>query len=111
MALTKQQAYALYFLLVSESSLVQNLRAANATTPAEFLTALQAEVTPLDAAAVIDPELAALYDGNAGGSTIIDQNAVSVLNSMPALGGDYGGGPCPMAGEQPAAWNALKAIP
>jgi len=113
MALSKQQAYALYFLLVSESSLVQNLRAANCTSSQTFVAALQQQVNQLEPGTVVDNQLGNLYSGNnpSDGSTLIDQNPVSILNSLSMLAGEYGGGPCPTAAEQPKAWSVLKAVP
>ena len=111
MALTKKQAYALYFLLVSESSLIQNLRAANCADSGAFVAAVQQQVDQLQPGTVVDDQLRNLYSGNdVNGSTLIDQNAVSVLNSLPSLAAAYGGGACPTVTEQAGVWNALTAV-
>jgi hypothetical protein len=113
MALDKQHAYALYFLLVSESQMIQNLRAAQCNSSAAFVTALQNQVNSLEPGLTVDPSLGNLWSGTdpGTGDTLIDQDAASVLGALPSLAAPYSGGPCPRASEQPAAWTALKTVP
>jgi hypothetical protein len=116
MALTKEQEYPLYFLLVTESSLIQNLRGGTYADSAAFLTALQRELQSMDPGIVLDAgdQIGNLYRGSdpISGNAIIAQEPATVLGVLPGLAGIYGGGPCPRTAvnEQQAVWNALSAV-
>jgi hypothetical protein len=114
MALTKQQAYPLYFLLATDSQLVRDLKSTPYTDANAFLLGLQQKVTVLEPSATVDPTLTALYQGPDGlGGTVIDQSPASILGAIAALSGNpgmYGGGPCPRAAEQQGFWSAVKPL-
>jgi hypothetical protein len=59
MALTKQQAYPLYFLLATDSQLVRDLKSTPYTDANAFLLGLQQKVTVLEPSATVDPTLTA----------------------------------------------------
>lgn len=122
MALNKQQSYALYLLLTTESSTVRNLRSANCASRGDFLRALQNEVNMLENGGAgagagaqgptVDDTLGNLWSGNdsIANVTILDTKPRTVLAALPELAAGYGGGPCPKAAEAVNIWNATRNI-
>ena len=111
MALTKQQAYPLYFLLTTESQLVMDLRGCAFQDGPSFVAALQGLVDKIAPGLTLDAQLEQLYTLNPNpASSRFSQDPKVVLNAVPVLNGLYGGGPCPKPHEQPVVWNALASI-
>jgi len=108
-ALTKQQAFPLYMFLCTDSNFRRTLQEKKSKDAATFLADLGALLATLDntVTAPIDVGLAAVYGGVDATGTILSTTPQTIINAIRALSAHYGGGPCPVAGEEPALYKAI----
>lgn len=117
MALNSNQAYALYFLLSTDSSVRESLRqdCLSGTIQDErgFIQAVQTQVDRLKNAVVVDGNndgqlhgVGALFRGPRQEPNF---DPITIRNAFAALN-DYGSGSCPVKAEEPSLWKAIEAL-